>query len=206
MRISALLLGFWCCCPLQAHAEPRFARPPADFEDERPPATVVDDPGGSLRRSSAPRESAGGRLSLGPALRVAERDRAGGLFVAMDFGSQSAGLRTAATWVRSGGSRGLSEYAAEIWLDFAGSRELHPIVAAGAALARVGMFDASGGETTATLGVGLLRASLEYALPVSGADARAGVDLIGNMPAVGADRALDVGPWLLADAHIGVGF
>jgi hypothetical protein len=41
-------------------------------------------------------------------------------------------------------------------------------------------------------------------LPVAGADARAGVDLLGALPAIGAGS--DVRGWLIAAARVGIGF
>jgi hypothetical protein len=66
--------------------------------------------------------------------------------------------------------------------------------------------DDDGSFETATYGVGILRGSLEYVLPVSDADARAGVDAIGSVPAIHEKGASDPGPWLALVARVGVGF
>jgi hypothetical protein len=43
-------------------------------------------------------------------------------------------------------------------------------------------------------------------LPVESADARAGIDAVGSVPAVKGQRAPDVSPWLLLTARVGIGF
>ena len=100
----------------------------------------------------------------------------------------------------------MSQYAAELWIDFGAGQELHPIIAAGAGVARLDARDADGAETTATIGVGVLRGSLDYVLPISAADARVGLDLIGSVPATPGGASADARPWLLTVAHVGVGF
>jgi hypothetical protein len=146
------------------------------------------------------------RVSVGPALRVAEPATDGGLYVALDLGARAAGVRASGTFVRAGSEHGVSQYAVELWIDFGVGRELHPILAAGAGVARIEGTNASGDERTATLGVGILRGTLEYVLPVAGVDARVGVDAIGSVPATPGGDAADARPWLLGVGHVGVGF
>jgi hypothetical protein len=84
------------------------------------------------------------RLSVGPAIRMAGAGTAGGLGVALDLGARAVGGRLSGTWVRVGSDGGLSQYAAEIWVDFGAERRLRPIVGAGAAVGRLEEMDASG--------------------------------------------------------------
>ena len=88
--------------------------------------------------------------------------------------------------------------------DFAEHSAVHPIVGAGAALARLD-HNRSGRIESDTVGIGLLRGTLQYRLPVQGVDARAAIDVVGSMPAVGA-RAADTTPWVTAALMVGVGF
>jgi hypothetical protein len=98
----------------------------------------------------------------------------------------------------------MSAYSAELWIDFGVGSELHPVIGAGAGVARLNPANAD--SQASTVGIGTLRGSLEYVLPVAGADARAGVDLIGNVPAIRGSGADDVGAWLLGVARVSVGF
>jgi hypothetical protein len=144
-------------------------------------------------------------VSVGPALRVSKEAADGGLAAAIDFGSGPAGGRISGAWVRVGSERGLAEYRAELFIDFGAEKRLHPILGAGAAVARLDA-DNDGSLETDTYGVGILRGSLEYVLPVSDADARAGIDAIGSVPAIHEKGASDPGPWLTLVARVGVGF
>jgi hypothetical protein len=130
------------------------------------------------------------------------------LVLALDAGSRGAGARFSGAWIRSGSDQGLSEYAAEVWIDFADREVLHPILAAGAALARLDHQATSPGETgieSENIGVGVLRATLQYRLPVKDVDARAAADVMGSVPAVGV-HAADVTPWVTAAVTVGIGF
>ncbi len=147
------------------------------------------------------------RLLTGPALRVSSTSPDGGLFAAVDIGERAAGLRLSGSWVRVGSARGLSQYTGELWLDFGAGRRLHPILGAGAGVARTDVKDpATGNLDSHTLGIGLLRGSLQYSLPVHGTDARAALDVIGNVPAIRGSDSVDASPWLLVVASVGVGF
>lgn len=166
------------------------ARPSRELDWERKPPSTV-------------------RLFTGPAVRFSDDPARGGLVLALDAGSRGAGARFSGAWIRSGSDQGLSQYAGEVWVDFADREALHPILGAGAALARLDHRSSSiGGETSTdseNIGVGVLRATLQYRLPVKDVDARAAVDVTGAVPAVGA-RAADVAPWLTAAVTVGVGF
>jgi hypothetical protein len=146
------------------------------------------------------------RVHVGPTLRFSEAETNGGLYVAMDVGPRAAGVRASGAWVRAGADHGMSQYAAELWIDFGVGRELHPVIGAGAGIARLESTSADGEEESTTLGIGVLRASIDYVLPVAGVDARVGIDAIGNVPATPGGDSSDAKPWLLAVGHVGVGF
>ncbi len=147
------------------------------------------------------------RLLTGPALRISRSTPDGGLFAAVDIGQRAAGLRLSGSWVRVGSSRGLSQYTGELWLDFGSGKKLHPILGAGAGVARENQKNATSGAIEPhTLGIGLLRGSLQYSLPVRDTDARASLDVIGSVPAIRGSDYADASPWLLVVASVGVGF
>jgi hypothetical protein len=108
--------------------------------------------------------------------------------------------------VRVGSDRGLAEYRAELFIDFGADKRLHPILGAGAGVARLDSAGPDGSLDTSTYGVGILRGTLEYVLPVNDADARAGIDAIGSVPAIHEKGAPDPGPWLSLVARVGIGF
>jgi hypothetical protein len=146
------------------------------------------------------------RLSIGPALRIDSHRAHGGLVTALDIGARAAGARVSGAWARVGSEGGLSQYTAELWVDFGAERRLRPIVAAGAGLARLDEAGADGSLHTWTVGLGVLRGTLEYALPVTGADARVGVDVQAALPAIRGSAPAEVEGWLVAMARVGVGF
>jgi hypothetical protein len=147
------------------------------------------------------------RLHVGPALRVSEQDPDGGLFAALDIGERAAGLRLSGSWVRVGSDSGMQHYTGELWIDFGDGARLHPILGAGAGVARVNVTDSQSGDTTAhTLGTGVLRGTLEYGLPVRSTDARAGISVIGTVPAIRSSDDVSSSPWVLFVATVGVGF
>jgi hypothetical protein len=202
MTRTLLTALFAALLVLPAAAESRYASPPgegayppehypsADYAPEREPYV-----------SESPL-----RVSVGPALRFNDQALHGGLATSVDFGARAAGARLSALWVRAGGDQGLSQYGAELWVDFGGGGQLRPIVGAGAALARLDSIDEAGDRSSYNLGVGVLRATLEYVLPLSEAHARAGVDLIGNVPAIRSLDAPEALPWALLVGRVGVGF
>jgi hypothetical protein len=148
------------------------------------------------------------RLFTGPAARFSDEPARGGLVLALDAGSRGAGARFSGAWIRSGSDQGLSQYGAEVWIDFADREVLHPILGAGAALARLDHQTTTPGETgieSTNIGVGVLRATLQYRLPVKDVDARAAADIVGSVPAVGS-RAASVTPWVTAAVTVGIGF
>jgi hypothetical protein len=186
--------------PAVAAAEPDFARPPdeplvVDYGDPDPQPFPVPEAPSSLVR-----------IYVGPALRLSEAIADGGLLAAFDVGDGATGFRASGAWIRAGAERGLSQYTGELWIDFGSRRRLHPVVAAGAGFARVGALNSTGHPVTANVGIGSLRGSLDYALPVAGEDARIGVDVIGNVPAIRSADVSDIGPWVVAAARVGIGF
>jgi hypothetical protein len=185
---AGLILLCWTGTAL---AEGRYAHPPSD--------------GGENSYFAEPADSTV-RVSVGPALRVGTDGVRGGLVTALDIGAKAAGGRLSAAWARAGSDGGLSQYTAELWVDFGVGRVLRPIVGAGAGIARVDAVDAAGSLTTSTLGLGVLRGTLEYVLPVAGADARVGIDLSGALPAIRGSTAPGVDGWLVGMARVGVGF
>ena len=199
MRKCSKLVVLVCCLTSPAFAQP-FATPPDGREqppplDQEPPAVETDADSPSTVR-----------VSVGPALRVSKQGADGGLAAAVDLGSGPAGARISGEWVNVGSDRGLAEYRAELVIDFGAEKRLRPILGAGAGVARLDRAEADGSVETATYGVGILRGTLEYVLPVSGADARAGIDAIGSVPAIHEKGQSNPGAWLSLVARVGVGF
>jgi hypothetical protein len=190
-----------CLVASPATAQP-FATPPGPTES--PPEDYREPP--SPVETEVFEEPSTVRVSVGPALRVSKDAAEGGLAAAVDFGSGPAGARISGAWVHVGSDRGLAEYRAELFIDFGVGKRVHPILGAGAAVARLDSAGEDGSLETATYGVGVLRGSLEYVLPVNDADARAGIDAIGSVPAIHEKGASDPGPWLALVARVGVGF
>jgi hypothetical protein len=180
-------------CSASALAQPRYAAPPDDFPNQPPP------------RYLEPAESTL-RLSIGPALRLDGQRADGGLAAALDIGAHAAGARLSGDWLRVGSDRGLSQYGAQLWIDFGAEERLHPILAAGAGVARLESADALGRLHAATMGIGTLRGTLEYVLPIREANARAGIDVEGALPAIRGRDAPDANGWALLMARVGVGF
>lgn len=185
---------------LAAASEPGFARPP----DE--PLVVTEQRNEPEPFPVRAPESSVARVYVGPALRLGEGTTDGGLYAAFDLGARATGVRFSGAWLRAGADQGLSQYTGELWIDFGVGKLIHPQVAAGAGLARAGVIAADGRAKTATLGVGILRGSLDYVLPIAGEDARVGVDVIGNVPAIRSAEAADLKPWVVAAARVGIGF
>lgn len=209
MRRFTLPLLLWLLASTHT-ARAEYAPPPEPrpyphpgYDDD---GTRDQDWGGPYRRAAPSRSTV--RLLTGPALRLGDSSTRAGLLAAADIGSGAAGLRVSGTWIGTGTDHGLSLYGAELWLDFGKESDFHPIVAAGAALARVdhAAANATGAELdTASIGVALLRATLQYRLPVDGVDARAGLDLAANIRAFGPDGYTN-GAWATAAATVGIGF
>jgi hypothetical protein len=190
--------------PRPASAQ-EFAEPPGGGPDPFPADERRVDERGEIASDFVP-EPSSVRLSVGPVLRVAKVATDGGLVAAADIGSGPAGVRLSGSWVRVGSDEGLAQYQGELFIDFGADRRLHPIVGAGAGVARLGMRDSDGTTRLSTYGIGILRGTVEYVLPVERADARVGLDAVGGVPAVQSKNAGDALPWLLFSARVGVGF
>jgi hypothetical protein len=196
------LVPVFCLLTRPVFAEPGFAEPPGEPfvpRDQAPTELSEPPPFEAVAASRV-------RASVGPGLRVSEAATDGGLTAAIDLGSGAIGARASGSWVRVGSDAGLSQYGGDLWIDFGAGQRLHPIIGAGAAVARLNHQAADGGTQASSYGVGLLRGTLEYVLPVESADARAGIDAVGSVPAVKGQRAPDVSPWLLLTARVGIGF
>ena len=191
-----------------AWAEPRagYAEPP----DGRAYVVVGDgrDTPPDPPRQWGARSDSVLRLSVGSAGRTDFSELRPGLFAAADFGKGPAGFRASAAWVRVGYDDPLSQYTGELTLALLETARFVPTVGAGAGLARTYRVDpvtgARGGS--ANLGVGVLRAQLDYRLPLGDTDARTGIAAIGTMPAIRANDAPELRPWLLLTATVTVGF
>jgi hypothetical protein len=192
----------------QAGAQP-FAEPVAEPLTLAQPDPSLGEPDELTREPAAEAYGSNStlRLHLGPVARISEHSPQGGLFAALDIGERAAGARLSGSWVHVGADHGMSQYAAELWVDFARESRLHPILGAGAGVARLDRVSSQTGEHSAsTLGIGLLRGSLQYVLPVRHTDARASIEVIGSVPAIRGAESPSDGPWLLALASVGVGF
>lgn len=191
--------------PSLAHAASGFATPPGE-----PPtrsqdfAARPDDP--PPQPDDIEPEQSAVRLSTGPVLRATHERADAGFGAAIDVGARAAGARFAGSWVRTGSDRGLSQYDGQIWIDFGVDQRLHPILAAGAGLARLEYADGLGSVHASTVGIGSVRGTLEYELPIREANARAGLDLEGALPAIRGANAPDLSGWLLVTARVGIGF
>jgi hypothetical protein len=205
---SVVVLALLLLAPSRARAEAGFAVPPerALAAESRYDAERENDGEAPPFESAQLTQPSSLRVGVGPALRVAEPEANGGLYVALDIGARAAGVRASAAWTRAGAEHGVSQYTAELWIDFGVGRELHPIIGAGAGVARVEDKDAAGDDVTSTLGFGVLRGTLEYVLPVAGVDARVGLDAIGCVPATPGGESDQASPWLLGVGHVAVGF
>ncbi len=166
MRHNPLLLAAFLISsiPAVAAAQP-FAEPP----DGDQPIVASGRPYDSYDHPYAPPEPypyygphSTVRIHTGPVMRISDDPVAGGLFAAINVGEKAAGVRFSGAWVRVGGSRGLSQYAGELWLDFNHLGPLHPILGAGAGASVVELDDGAGGTKNHTIGVGLLRGTLQY--------------------------------------------
>ncbi len=148
------------------------------------------------------------RLHVGAAGRATNDAFTPGLMTAIDLGRGPAGFRAAAMWMQVGSDNGLAQYTGELTLDLGGTGNWRPVVGAGAGLARLIRADALGNRVGggSSLGVGTLRAALEYRLPIEGTDSRAALAVIGVLPAVRGDGAPDTKGWAVITASVGIGF
>ncbi|MBN1608946.1 MAG: hypothetical protein JW940_20130 [Polyangiaceae bacterium] len=202
--LSALVLGL----PTPARADMvRYATPPGYAAPQSYPThyergVLVAEP---ELPDATPASTV--RLFVGPALRVSSLGARVGALAAAEFGRKAAGLRLTGAWADAGTERGLSQYTGEFWLDLGMGELYHPILGAGAGVARVGQpGDADHPADTATVGIGVFRAAFEVVLPVRDTDARAGIEALGSLPVAKPKDMTASGPWALVVATVGVGF
>lgn len=203
---AALLALFVLAVPTPARARvARFAAPPGDTGYYQP----QPDQGVFVSEPDFPEQAdtSSVRLFAGPALRVSSLGTRVGALAAAEFGRRAAGVRLTGAWVDAGAERGLSQYTAEFWLDLGTGQRYHPMLGAGAGVARVGQpGDDTHSMDTATVGVGVFRAAFEVMLPVRDTDARAGIEALGSLPVAKPKDMTETGPWGLLVATVGVGF
>ncbi len=200
--LAPLLALGWLCFAPSIHAQ--YAEPPAGPVVATGPDAY---PGHELRPfTGQPGPTSTVRVATGPALRLGAEPATGGVAAALDVGRRAAGARFTGSWMGVGQQMGLAQYTGELWLDFGYGRLLHPTLGAGGGVARIDFIDDAGDSNPTTLGIGLLRAGLQYGLPIRDTDARAGIDLIGSVPAVRSPTAPRLDPWLLVCGTVAVGF
>lgn len=192
---------------LTATARPALADPFADPPGTRPEYLPPDEPAPfSPPPVDPPRSASTMRVHVGPALRLDERATAGGLFAGIDLGRRATGLRLSGTWSAEGQRDAAQQYAAELWVDFAGAERLRPILGAGAGILRLQRTGDDGARVGATEGVAVLRLAIEYLIPLDDADARAALSAIGTLPAVQGRSGVESSPGAILVASVAVGF
>ncbi|MBI5536373.1 MAG: hypothetical protein HY898_26870 [Deltaproteobacteria bacterium] len=193
----------------QTYAQPPGSRSPYHYRGyddaySLPPSDgCFCDDGGWRRRELSPV-----RVHVGGAVRADADHATPGLQTAIDFFRGPAGLRLSAMWFRVGSGEGIAQYAGELTLDLGGHSVWRPVIGAGAGLARTWKVDDAGNRVSggANLGIGLMRAAIEYRLPIEGTDSRASLGLTGVLPAVKSESAPDLQGWVIAGLSIGIGF
>lgn len=160
---------------------------------------IVEDPRASIVR-----------LFVGPGGKLSPDGAGPGMLAALEFGRGPTGFRLSAAWMDVGADSGFSQYTGELTIDFGGRSRFRPVIGAGggaaitsSALAADGSLDP---ESSAVIGVGVVRAGLGVRLPFEEADARVTLDITGSIPAIRGDSAPDLSPWALASLMVGVGF
>ncbi len=182
---------------------PREPHGPIAYHPVEPPPP--DDPYDTLEWRR--RELAVFRFHVGGAARISEEDVTPGMTAALDIGRGPAGFRASGAWLRVGSDGGVAQYTGELTLDLGGKQSWRPVLGAGAGLARLYEDEPEGEGTDAkSLGIGLVRVGIEYRIPVEGTDTRAGLSVIGVLPAIRAQDAPDPSPWMIVGATVGVGF
>lgn len=150
------------------------------------------------------------RVWVGPSGKIEDEGMTPGLSVALDIGRSYTGARLSAAWLDVGDEKGLSQYTGEIFLDFLPKSRFHPILAAGGGVAVTSSSLRADGsldrDVASIVGIGTARGSLQFRLPFEEADARVGLDLIGNFPVIRAKEAPELSPWAIASLSVGVGF
>lgn len=191
-----------------------YAAPPGQYHRPSDPHTVaypgdpVDPPDDAYSlRAWRRSELSLFRFHVGGAGRILEDEVTPGIMTAMDIGRGPAGFRATGMWLDVGSDGGVAQYTGELTLDLGGRHSWRPVVGAGAGLARYYEPEPDGDGTDAkSLGIGLLRVAIEYRIPVEATDTRAGLGVIGVLPAIRAHDAPDLDPWVIVAASVGVGF
>ncbi len=196
-RISSVAVAFSVTAFVTQNAAAQFARPPGHEDEPSEPVLVDSDHREEDRASRSPPRSTA-RLHVGPATLFSPASP--GLFTALDIGRRSVGARFSGAWLGAEKDGGIAQYGAELWVDFADGSQLHPVVSAGAAYVRHRPEEDGGARG---LGAGVLRGTLEYELPVSDADARVGLSILGLVPAIESEREE---PWVMGALTVGAGF
>lgn len=209
LALAALLCASTAAA--QPYADPPYADPPGGpvvarhYQPSDPYPPPPDDGYGTVawRRQ----ELSVFRFHVGGAGRVETETVTPGFMTAIDIGRGPAGFRASGMWLRVGSDDGVAQYTGELTLDLGGTHSWRPVLGAGAGLARMYQTSADGSGTEgSSLGVGVLRVGIEYLVPVERTDTRAGLGVIGVLPAIRAQDAPDPKPWLVFAATVGVGF
>ncbi|HQP34297.1 MAG TPA: hypothetical protein PLI95_03935 [Polyangiaceae bacterium] len=208
--LCALTLLAWSGSAIaQPYAQPpdRGQRGYRAYDEQDPPRPAPSDCW-CEERSWARRSLSPFRVHIGAAGRVVTEEITPGMMTAIDIGRGPAGFRATALWARVGSDDGLAQYTGELTLDFGRQSAWRPVLGAGGGFARTYRVDDQGNRTSggASLGLGVVRAALEYRLPIEGTDSRAGVNVMGVLPAVRGEGAPDVKGWVVVGATLGVGF
>lgn len=181
--------------PPEGHSRTFIVRDTYDDSD----SFIVEDPRASIVR-----------LFVGPGGKLSSDGAGAGMLTAIEFGRGPTGFRLSAGWMDVGADTGLSQYTGELTIDFGGRSRFRPIVGAGggAAITSASLRDDGSldPESSAVIGVGVIRAGLGVRLPFEEADARVTLDLTGTIPAIRGSSAPDLSPWALASLMVGVGF
>ena len=181
-----------------------YAEPPPHHDPDDPPHP----PQPSIWAHNDPRDDSLVRLNIGSVARINADSIRPGLFAAMDFGRGPAGFRISGTWVRVGYKDPLSQYTGELTLQLPFRSAFRPTFGVGAGLARTYQVDENGQQTSggANLGVGTIRAGVEYRIPLRDTDVRAGLGATATFPAIKASDAPSLDPWVLLGAAVSIGF
>jgi len=210
LTLGSLLVLTAATAAAQPYADPPYGDPggpvvarPYYPPDPYPPPPDDDYSTVAWRRS----ELSVFRFHVGGAGRVETEEVTPGFLTAIDIGRGPAGFRASGMWLRVGSDGGVAQYTGELTLDLGGTHSWRPVVGAGAGLARL-YTDAADGSGTegASLGVGVMRVGIEYLIPVERTDTRAGLNVMGVLPAIRSEDAPDPKPWLVFAATVGVGF
>ncbi|HPB94830.1 MAG TPA: hypothetical protein PKW66_02900 [Polyangiaceae bacterium] len=204
--MEILLIHLFSAMPAWAQT---YAAPPYPVREPEPRYSQVADPPDDPYEMQSWRKSelSTFRFHIGGAGRIREDEVTPGLWTALDVGRGPAGFRFSGSWLRVGSNHGVAHYTGELTLDLGGRHSWRPVLGAGAGLSRV--YEKQSEETgvvAQSLGIGLVRAGIEYRIPVESTDTRAGISAIGMLPAIRSDNAPDLKPWLVLAATVGVGF